>query len=419
MAHLLLYNIYMNRYVIIGWAFGFLVAVNFCSAQWLNRRPMQYARYGAMTAVVNNRIYVIGGLVNQNTAVGYVEEYNPMLDTWVLKAPMQFPRAMSVCGVINNKIYIVGGIKGRNIPVESVEVYDPILNQWQRKRRLPTRRTGYNGGAIADSIYVCGGFFSNSNTYTDMVEVYCASRDSWFTRHSMNQARVDFGASSFRNRIFAISGLFFNYINLTEEYSPLEDTWRIKAPIPFARIGIACATINNRLFLIGGERRGPRIVYSRVDVYNADNNSWMLIDSVNQARSYASAVGIGNNVYVIGGLLRNEMPTTAMEQYSVTALEENENQTVILPEFTAFPNPFRINTVFRIPFSVSVNKEAKIKIYDVSGKLVKCLSVEGLQTIIWNRTDELNRRVSEGVYFARIENASSQGSLSLKIMVLK
>lgn len=409
----------MKRYLLAILYLGCLGMVNSAYAQWVNRRPMHFARYGAMTAVVNNKIYVIGGLINSNTAVNHVEEYNAELDTWITRAPMPTARGLGVCGVVNNKIYVIGGIRARNMPVETVEVYDPDINQWQRRRRLPNRRTGYNGGAIGDSIYVCGGFFIHNSTYTDTVDVYCVSRDSWFNRRSMYQARVDFGAAVFHNHLYAISGLFFDYVNQNEAYTPVDDTWRMRAPIPAPRIGVACAALNNRIFTIGGERRGPRIVYSRVDVYNTENNSWSVFDSVNTARSYAGAVALGNNVYVVGGFLRNETPTASIEQFTLTALEESEIQAIKLVPLTVYPNPVTGSTRLTINTELKSDVVQGIEIYDNSGKNIKSIPVlRSAHSVIWDRTDKRGKPVKSGVYFATIKTKNEQNSF-IKIVVLK
>lgn len=414
MAQYLQYIINMNRLKLL---FIILFLINLALAQWVIKRPMPHARYGAMAAVVNDRVYIIGGLINSNTAVNYVEEYNPVLDTWIPRAPMPTPRGLGVCGVVNNKIFVVGGVSARNMPVETVEVYDPQTNQWQRKRRLPSRRTGYNGGVIADSIYVCGGYLSNISTYTDMVEVYCVSQDSWFNRQSLNQARVDFGATVYRNHLYAISGLFFNYLNQVEEYSPLLDSWQMRAPIPFGRLGTACVGFQNRIYVIGGERHGPRNVYSRVDIFNIDNNSWFLGESINVARSYACAVEVNNNIYVFGGLLRNGQPTPTVEQLTSSGIAEIGYENINNLLVKVLPNPFSFYTT--IYYNLSSYKIEQMGIYNITGNLIKRFSNAELMhrnSIIWDGRDKTNRRVKPGIYFLQI-TIDNQKRICQKVVV--
>ncbi len=71
------------------------------------------------------------------------------------------------------------------------------------------------------------------------------------------------------------------------------------------------------------------------------------------------------------------------------------------------PNPFSSAT--KILFAVAQWADiAEIKIFDITGRLVKRFEFENLQTdvnqIMWNGTDELGRRLPGGVYFCEFTN---------------
>lgn len=392
-----------------------ILAVNIGYAEWEIKHPMRYPRYGAMVATVNNRIYVIGGMTTHpDTAVRWVEEYNPTLDTWITKASMPTPRGLGVCGVVNGKIYVIGGLRANNIPVESVEVYDPILNQWSRKKKLPTKRYEFNGGVIGDSIYVVGGYFPSPTPgfYSDTVEVYNAVRDSWFIRSSMNVPRVEFGSAVCNNKLYAIGGYYFNYQNANEQYDPSQDTWIMKSPLPVVRNGLVCATLGNNIFAIGGQRFQPRIIFARVERYNVDTDSWSIVETLNVARVYAGAVTLNNNIYVIGGLGRNGAPSAVCEKYSqAPGIEDGAIYQPEMKNISIFPNPAKTFFAIRCPWIVD-----KITLYDVTGKIVKEVA----------RTQEHRQEVristneiSNGIYFIQVINQSKQASPLIKLLVVK
>jgi len=52
---------------------------------WVSKAPMQVARSGVGVAVVNGKIYAIGGSTEKGL-VGTNEEYDPATDTWTYKA---------------------------------------------------------------------------------------------------------------------------------------------------------------------------------------------------------------------------------------------------------------------------------------------------------------------------------------------
>lgn len=414
----------MRKKFFLFLAIGLLIAINLSYAGWVMRRPMRYPRYGAMVAAVNNRIYAIGGMVTRpDTAVRWVEEYNPVLDSWITKAPMPGPRALGVCGVVNGKIYVIGGIRTRTVLVESCEVYDPVLNQWQRRQQLPTHRYEFNGGVIGESIYVAGGYFPNPNPgyYTDTLEVYNTSQNSWFIRHSMSIPRVEFGAAVANNKLYTIGGYYFSYQNANEEYDPADNTWRMRGPLPVARSGLVCATLDNKIYAIGGQRyMMPRTIYARVDKYNVATDSWSLAESLNVARVYPGAVTINNHIYVVGGLNRNNNPLASLEEYTpMPGIEEIENQIPVYSDITISPNPFKYQTTIQL--SKTFSESVLIKVFDLSGKVVKTIYITEPASgrVVWDGTDESHRKLIPGVYFVKINDDLNQNNRLVKLILLK
>ena len=70
----------------------------------------------------------------------------------------------------------------------------------------------------------------------------------------------------------------------------------------------------------------------------------------------------------------------------------------------SFPNPF--NPTTKIAFEVKAPAQVSLKIFDVSGRLVRVLVDEtltaGRHEIIWNGTDESGTKVASGIYFCRM-----------------
>jgi len=89
-----------------------------------------------------------------------------------------------------------------------------------------------------------------------------------------------------------------------------------------------------------------------------------------------------------------------------------------------YPNPFRKATEFKYQIAevVSVNKKAEVslKIYDVTGRLVKTLvnepKVPGIHTVRWDATDNNGRNVSSGVYFIKL-NAGDFGETRKTVLL--
>ncbi len=84
------------------------------------------------------------------------------------------------------------------------------------------------------------------------------------------------------------------------------------------------------------------------------------------------------------------------------------------------PNPFNSNT--KIRYSIldtgSLIRNPNIDIYDATGRLVKSLnpgsSIENpASEVLWDGTDQTDRKVPEGIYFARLEAADAQATAKI------
>jgi hypothetical protein len=89
-----------------------------------------------------------------------------------------------------------------------------------------------------------------------------------------------------------------------------------------------------------------------------------------------------------------------------------------------FPNPFNPSTT--ITFELPHDGFVSIKIYDLTGRLVRTLMNEqklaGLHAIQWNGTDDVGHKVAAGVYLYQIEFTNSNGetmTLTKKMSLVK
>jgi hypothetical protein len=90
---------------------------------------------------------------------------------------------------------------------------------------------------------------------------------------------------------------------------------------------------------------------------------------------------------------------------------------------SVYPNPFQKKTVIRYTIQGAGYRDgvASIKIYDISGRLVKSFSITtdccALGTIVWDGKDNSGCKLSPGVYFVRFEGDEYQRSE--KVILLK
>ncbi len=129
--------------------------------------------YGRTASFIGGRIYVIGGLLNSKFRdecwqLDLNQPYGSQ-DAWAYAQSMPTSRANHTSAVVANKIYVIGG---RNFRGEerTVEEYDPAVDQWTTKYPMPTPRGGMSSAVVNGKIYVIGGRKDNDALAT--VEEY-------------------------------------------------------------------------------------------------------------------------------------------------------------------------------------------------------------------------------------------------------
>ncbi|MEM3341920.1 MAG: kelch repeat-containing protein [Thermoplasmata archaeon] len=161
---------------------------------WSTKSPMPTARRGLAVAVVDNKIYAIGGynpmFLSNEGYLSLVECYDPATDSWSTKSPMPTARSNFAVAVVDNKIYAIGGYRcsynneyGKPTEVNHiyypiVECYDPVNDTWMTGTSMSVGRCDLVAGAINYTIYTCGG--SNGTTYVfSIVEYYNPTIDPY------------------------------------------------------------------------------------------------------------------------------------------------------------------------------------------------------------------------------------------------
>ena len=91
----------------------------------------------------------------------------------------------------------------------------------------------------------------------------------------------------------------------------------------------------------------------------------------------------------------------------VSTEEHDNNFGISTPMLKVFPSVTSSHLNILCAFG-SALQNSRLKIYDVTGRVVKEFDLTGLAmnqptSLIWNRVDDMGRRVAAGVYFVRLE----------------
>jgi hypothetical protein len=273
---------------------------------WASKTPMHVARTGLGVAVVNDKIYAIGGSTASGSLpsvgggavlgyrdlgghVGTNEEYEPETDMWNTKASMPTPRIVFATAVCQNKIYCIGGKTSNGLTVVN-EVYDAATDTWETKASMPTARGWLTAGVVKGKIYLIGG--SPNGTLN---EVYDPATNSWATKTAIPFAAYAPQATVVDDKIYVISG------SKLQIYDPATNRWSQGAPPPSGGgygAGVTTGVLApKRIYLIGPQSDDK----PSNQVYDPRSDSWTLGADIS-TRRYNFGVAIVNDIlYAIGG----------------------------------------------------------------------------------------------------------------------
>ena len=182
---------------------------------WVKKRDMPTLRNGFMPAVVDGKIYIIGGSVHdkkldRDVATGLVEVYDPLTNKWKKRADMPTERDANAV-VVDGKIYVIGGYTWLRVPglierfVRSIEVYNPKTDKWRQLPDMPMFKGWFSTVAVDDEIYTIGGINLETKRTGD-VDVYNPTTSKWRKIEPMTIPKTT-SAVVVRGTIYALGGL--------------------------------------------------------------------------------------------------------------------------------------------------------------------------------------------------------------------
>ena len=211
---------------------------------WINVKPMTVARNGCGMVQNDTKLYVAGGESLPRNLESSMEMYDASVDTWVTCKAMNIPRVGCAATFTCNSMFVLGGMKSIGdiyAAINTVEQYDPRVGKWNffSKSRMLENRFALS--VVSDNnclIYALGGKddISRSNT----AECMDLRVGRWFETQSMISSRA--GLTSFmlgesiysclgRNDMFSLDSI--------ERYNPFKGRWEIILKTGRARFGLS------------------------------------------------------------------------------------------------------------------------------------------------------------------------------------
>ena len=224
--------------------------------RWRPIPPMSSPRSNACSVIIDNEMWVMGGLDSRGNAVATVEVYSPKTNSWRSCTPMSQRRGGAVAGVVGGRLVVAGGCSHRGDHLSSVEAYTG--NGWTPLPPMPHEACWGTACVLNGRLYVMGGHDSSKLQVLEMTEEHglswsCkADLPAWAAKRSGAASVVHEG------KIWVMGGHRVADADPVIIYDPETDAWGTGPQPAFRRWAGRCTavTIEGSIFLF--DARGPR-----------------------------------------------------------------------------------------------------------------------------------------------------------------
>ena len=263
---------------------------------WQEKEPLSLARlaYDGVE-VLDGKIYFVGGYAGNRENL--LERYDPTSDSWETLAPMNEAREATTA-ILNGKIYAIGGRGSSGNPLSSVEIYDPVINSWSNGVSLPSSVEFGAGVAVGKKLYLIGGA-NSSRASLNKVLCYDLSLNAWSQKTELPTARQAMQSTVFGNRIWVIGGEDTNPTSKVESYDYSSDSWDTESSLNTSRAWPSAWVANGRIYVAGGF--SGTNYYSSIEMYDPTSKQWSSAGNLPENKAVADAVVLNDTVYVIAG----------------------------------------------------------------------------------------------------------------------
>ena len=299
---------------------------------WTQKADIPTARHWCGTAVVDGKIYIIGGDISTSWGMTAVlEEYDPAADTWTKRSRMPSERHALGAAAVDGIVYAIGGWGGGD-QHSTVEAYDPATDKWTKKASMLSKRTGLSSSVVAidEKIYVISGLGPGTGIFS-IVMVYDSATDRWTRKANIPTARMDHAACVIDGRIYVSGGSLAwprtPTSSTVEVYDPSTDTWARVSDMPRPRQRHSASTVDGKMYIIGGwddamvklfgegklDEREVEEWVSIVDVYDPGTDTWTTATPHPFVTAGHAAAVVDGKIYTISGRRGNEIYSTVYE----------------------------------------------------------------------------------------------------------
>lgn len=261
-------------------------------AHWATAANLPTPRHDFGVAVVDGRIWILGGTTGTGTVrLGSTEVYDPATNSWQSGPALPSARSGLSATTIGQHIYVFGGASPEQGSTATVAALDTTTGQWRQRASLPTPLAGQAVAQLNGKVYIIGG--RQQGSATDAVYAYDPAADAWRTVAPLPTPRTELTAVALNGTLYAIGGLVNGTAsNIVEVYDPVADRWSSGPSLLAPMANFGATVLNGRIYAM--DQRSHQMLDPRV-------TTWVPAEAMPTPRFGQGVVTLGDTLYAIGG----------------------------------------------------------------------------------------------------------------------
>lgn len=267
--------------------------------EWSKLPPLQLARQECGTAVVDDTVYAIGGLVpiSGNLKTQTVERWSPGQTEWSWAPSLPQETDHPAVAVVDGRIVVAGGFTYTKITPD-VWILDPKGSAWLPGPSLPGGKAAGAMASLDGRLFHFGGV-DDKGDVSDEVLVLEPGAEGWASVAPMPQAADHSAAVTLGPFIHLLGGrVGLTSMDTHQRYDPTADSWTLLKPLTFPRSAAAAAALGGVLWISGGELP---MLFEQHEVYFPDLDRWLPSTPMEVPRHGFQAVVVEGRMILPGG----------------------------------------------------------------------------------------------------------------------
>ncbi|MCV7301062.1 protein kinase [Mycobacterium barrassiae] len=281
------------------------------AAEWRALPDAPTARLMAASTVLDDKIYIAGGMLGHAETLDTFESFEPKTGKWETLPPLPIPLNHAAAAAFRGEVVVLGGASD-TVADASNKVFAYRDGKWEELPSMQHARAAPAAAVIDDKLVVVGG--QDNKQLVTQTEVF--DGESWTSGPDMPTPREHLAAVSDGVYMYTVGGRVLSAdenLGAFERFDPVAGKWDKLDDMPTPRGSYGAALVDGRIVAVGGEE--PTRVLPTVEMFDISTGKWTTQAPINTPVHGQVVAAVENTVYTIGGADRptHEGPVAFVE----------------------------------------------------------------------------------------------------------